>query len=274
MTASSVAYLDRPRRRWIWACVAIATAVVLIVPVAFRLTLKAEIRHEILPLTLMRQPVSQIQIDAPGQSVTILRGPPGQVKVMSNVSWLLGKPRVSHAWHGRVLQIQASCPSFNAFGDCQVGLLIRAPAGVAVRAVVGSGSVAVAGMAGPVRVAASSGSIQLTDVSGPVWASALSGSIAATGLTSPRVVAVVASGQLELGFGAPPATMALSVDSGFAAVKVPAGSRYRVSSQRGSGSLTIAPGLDQAHAAGVITVVVGSGRMHIGYGGSAPSAAA
>lgn len=274
MTASAAAALGRPRNRWIWALVATVTAAVLITPVALRMALKAEIRHEIVPRTLIHQQVSQIQVDAPGQSVTVVRGPAGQVKVMSTVSWLLGKPSISHTSHGRILRIQASCPSFNAFGDCQVGLVIKAPAGIAVSAAVGSGSVAITGMTGPVRVAASSGSIQLTDVSGPIWASALSGSVAASGLTSPRVVAVVASGQVALGFAAPAEALALSVDSGSGAVTVPPGSSYLISSQRGSGSLTIAPGLGHARAARVMTLVVGSGHVHIGYAHGVPSALA
>ncbi len=274
MTASATAYPGRPRRRWVWVSVALVTAVVLVVPVAFRIALKAEIQHQIVPLTLIQQPVSQIQVDAPGQSVTILPGPPGEVKVMSDVSWLLGKPTIQHAWHGGILQIQASCPSFNVFADCQVDLVITAPAGVAIRAAVGSGRVAVARMAGDVRAVATSGSIRLTDVRGPIRVSAASGSIAASGLTSPQVVAVVASGQLVLGFAAPPEAMAISVGSGVAAVTVPPDSRYLVSSQSGPGSLTVAPGLAQERAAGVITVVVDSGRVRIGYPLSAPPAAA
>ena len=274
MSTSAAAYLGRPRRRWIWAFVAMVTAAVLILPVMFRMTLKAEIRHELLPLTLIRHPLSQIQVDAPGQSITIRNGAAGQVRVMSNVAWLLGKPTVSHAWSGRILKIQASCPSFNAFGDCQAGLVIRVPAGVAVRAAVGSGSVTVTGMAGPVRAIASSGSINLTDLSGPIWATTASGSIAARGLTSARVVAATASGQLALAFAAPPEAVALSVDSGAAGVTMPPGSHYLVSGQRGPGSLTIAPGLNQAKADRIITVVVGSGQMHIGYSRSASSAAA
>lgn len=156
------------------------------------------------------------------------------------------------------------------FGDCQVGLVIRAPAGVAVRVAVGSGSVAIAGMTGPVRAVASSGSIQLTALSGPIWATTASGSIAASDLRSARVVAVVGSGQLTLGFAAPPEAMALSVGSGVAAVTVPRGSRYVLSSQRGSGLLTIAPGLGQGHAARAITVLVDTGRVRIGYPRTAP----
>jgi hypothetical protein len=48
---------------------------------------------------------------------------------------------------------------------------------------------------------------------------------------------------------------------------------YRVSSQLGSGSLTIAPGLGLTGAARVSTVVLGCGHLHVGYPQSATSAA-
>ncbi len=266
MSAAAAVVAARPRRRWIWALVAILTAVVLVVPVAFRMGLKGEIRHEIVPLTLFQRPVSELQVDAPGQSVTVIRGRAGQVTVMSAVTWLLGKPTVRPAWHGGTLQISASCPAFNAFEDCQVGLVIRVPANVAVRVDVGSGSVAVAGRTGPVHLIASSGSIHLTDVSGPVWVRATSGSIVATsGLTSPEVTAAVGSGQLTLSFGEPPAALALDVGSGAANVTVPPGARYRVAGQRGTGSLRLGAGLNVSNAARVMTAVVGSGQLTIGY---------
>lgn len=198
MIASAAVYPARPRRRWIWACVAVFTALIVVVPVAFRMGLKSEIRHQIVPLTLIQRHITQLVVDAPGQSVTVIRGGAGQVRVMSTVSWLLGSPMVHHAWHGETLRINASCPSVNLFGDCQVGLMIQVPANVAVRVAVGSGNVAVAGLTGPVHLSATSGGIQLTDVSGPVWATATSGSIEATGgLTASQLTAAVGSGGLS-----------------------------------------------------------------------------
>jgi|HubBroStandDraft_6_1064221.scaffolds.fasta_scaffold90165_2 hypothetical protein len=273
MSAAAAAYQARPRRRWIWVVVALVTAVALVVPVAFRIALKGDIRHQIVPLTLIQQPISGIQVDAPGQSVTVLRGRPGQVSVLSDVSWLLGRPAIRHAWHGRILRLSASCPAFNVFGDCQVGLVIRVPAGVQVQVAVGSGSAALAGLTGPVHVTASSGSISLTDISGPLWAAATSGTVIATsGLTSARVVAAVSSGRLALGFAQPPEALALKVGSGSAAVTVPPGGRYRISGERGSGTLQVGPGLGDSGAARFITAVLGSGHVAIGYLQLAPSA--
>jgi hypothetical protein len=274
MIASAAGYPTRPRRRWIWACVAVVTAFILVAPVAFRMGLKSEIRHQIVPLTLIQRPISQLWVDAPGQSVTVIRGRGGQVRVISTVSWLLGSPTVNHAWHGETLRISASCPSVNLFDDCQVGLVIQVPANVAVRVAVGSGSAAVAGLTGPVRLTATSGSIHLTDVSGPVWATTTSGRIVATsGLRAPRVTAAVGSGRLILGFTEPPEALALDVGSGAARVTVPPGARYRVSGERGSGSLLIGPGLADNRAARVITATVGSGLFSIGYLQPAPPTA-
>jgi hypothetical protein len=272
MTAAAAGFPARPRRRWIWAGVAALTALVLVVPVGLRFALKGEIRHQIVPLTLIQRPVSQLWVDAPGQSVTVIRSRAGQVRVTSTLSWLLGSPTVSHAWHGETLRISASCPSVDLFEDCQVGLVIQVPADVTVRVAVGSGSATVAGLTGPVHLTASSGSIHLTEVSGPIWATATSGSIDATsGLTASHVTAAVGSGLLMLGFAKSPEALALDVGSGSARVTVPRGARYRVSAERGSGSLQVAIGLADNSAARVIAATVGSGLLFIGYPPPSPA---
>ena len=264
--SAAAGFPARPRRRWIWACVAAFTALVLVVPVGFRFALKGEIRHQIVPLTLIQRSVSQLWVEAPGQSVTVIRGRAGQVQVMSTLSWLLGSPTVSHAWHGETLRISASCPSVNLFEDCQVGLVIQVPADVTVRVAVGSGKATVAGLTGPVHLTASSGSIHLTDVSGPIWATATSGSIDATsGLTASHVSAAIGSGGIVLGFAESPQALALEVGSGSARVTVPPGARYRVSGERGSGSLEVGTGLADNSAANAIAATVGSGLLSIGY---------
>jgi len=266
MSASAAADLARPRRQWIWAIVAIVTSFTVVMPVAFRIGLKGAINHQIAPLTVYHRSLGELQVDAPGQGVTVIRGRPGEVTVQSTMSWLLGEPTVHPVWHGTTLRIMASCPSFNAFEDCQVDLVIRVPANAAVRVAVGSGSAAVAGLSGPVHLSASSGSLHLTDVSGPVWATASSGLItAASGLTSPRVVAAVASGRLQLGFAKPPEALALKVGSGSAGITVPPGTHYRVVLERGPGVLRIATGLSDSTAARTITATVGSGYFVISY---------
>ncbi len=271
MSSTVAAHPARPRRRWTWASVAVVTAVVLVVPVAFRIGLKGEIQHQVVPVTLFQRSVGEVQVDAPGQSVTIVRGRPGQVRVVSSLSWLVGRPTIRHAWHGRTLQVSAGCPRFDIFEDCLASLLIRVPANVTVRVAVGSGSAAVAGLTGPVHLTASSGSIRLTDVSGPVWAMATTGTIVATnGLTSRQVDAGVRSGSLALDFAAAPAAVALDVGSGSGRVTVPPGTRYRISGQRASGGpasgvLQIGSGLTDSSAARVITATVGSGYLAIDY---------
>jgi hypothetical protein len=266
MSASPASYRARPRRRWIWVSVAVVTALVLVVPVAFRIGLKGEIRHQVVPLTLFQRPVSELQVNAPGQSVSILPGQAGQVTVVSTMSWLVGRPTIRHVWHGRALQISASCPKFNVFEDCQASLAIRVPASVTVQVAVGSGSATVAGLTGPLRLTASSGSISLTHVSGPIWAKATSGDINATsGLTSRRVSASITTGSFALGFAAPPLAIALQVGSGSATVTLPPGTRYQVSGQRGSGTLQVGPGLRDNGSARVIAAVVGSGALALLY---------
>jgi len=260
--------LARPRRRWIWVLVALATTATLVTPVALRFWLKAEKQQQAGPVAVYRGQFTAVQIQAPGGDITVSPGLMGQVSVASTLQWVFSKPAIRVARSGRTLKISASCPQLNPFEDCQANLGIRVPASLDVHADVGAGSADMIGLAGRLHVTATSGTITLTDISGHVWARATAGNIAApSGLTSPSVDAAVTAGSIMLDFDSAPARLVLSVGAGAAHATVPAGTHYRVSLAKAPGGAAhIASGLKVGRAAQVISGTVGgAGSLSIGY---------
>jgi hypothetical protein len=258
----------RPRRRWIWVLVALATTAILVPPVAARFWLKAEKQQQADPDAVYRGQFTAVQIEAPGGSVTVSPGRTGQVSVRGTLQWVFSKPAILVVRSGRTLKISARCPRLNLFEDCQASLSILVPATLDVHADLGSGSADLIGLAGRLNVAATSGSITMTDISGQVWARATSGSIVApTGLSSPSVDAAVTAGSIVLDFLSPPARLVMSVGAGAAQATVPAGTHYQVSlAQARGGAAHIASGLKVARAARVITGTVGdAGILSVRY---------
>jgi hypothetical protein len=260
--------LARPRRRWIWVLVALATTGILVTPVALRFWLKAEKQQQADPAAVYRGQFTAVQITDPGGNITVSPGPMGQVSVGSTLQWVFSKPGIRVTRSGRTLEIAARCPQLNLFEDCQASLGIRVPASLDVHAVVGAGSADMIGLAGRLHVTATSGSITLTDISGHVWARATAGTIAApSGLTSSSVDAAVTAGFIMLDFESAPARLVLRVGAGAAHATVPAGTHYRISLAKAPGSAArIASGLRVLRAAQVIRGTVGAaGSLSVGY---------
>jgi hypothetical protein len=255
----------RPRRRWIWVIVAVLTALVAVPPFAARIWLKADIQHETAPVPVAVRPVTTLRVDAPGGNVSISQGPGRRVTMSSSAAWLVRKPVVVQAWHGRTLQVRAACARLNPFEDCQENLVVQVPAGITVQVDVGSGSISAQGLTGPLHLTATTGAVMLTDVRGPVWASVTSGSMTAQGLGSSRLHASVRSGTVALDFASPPQLLAFTVGSGRASASVPPGTRYRMSVRARSGWVHVQPGLGGGTSAHVITATVRSGWLAIGY---------
>jgi hypothetical protein len=259
----------RPRRRWIWIIVAIITTLVLVLPVGLRFWLKADMQRQSDPAVRYRRPITTLQVNAPGDSVFVRPGAAGRVMVASSLTWVLGRPVVSKTWRGKTLQVSVRCTRPDLFEDCAASLGLTVPAGVSVWAHVGSGTVNVSGLDGPLHLATTSGTITLGRVSGPVWVSASSGTIEGRrGLGALRLTASVGSGAVRLTFRAAPALLSLAVGTGSAAVTVPPG-HYRVRRQNGPGVLTIAPGLSDPYATRLIRVSVGTGTLSVNDLGSA-----
>jgi hypothetical protein len=145
-------------------------------------------------------------------------------------------------------------------------VVIAIPAGTAVQAQAGAGTLTVAGLTGPLHLSATSGLLIARDVSGPVSATVTSGSVdARSGLTSSHFSASAATGVLTLAFATGPQRLTIGIGAGSAMITVPSGSRYHIVSSRGPGAVSIAPGLSDARSGQVIAVRVGDGVATIGY---------
>jgi hypothetical protein len=260
----------RPRRRWTWVIVALVTAAVLVSPLTLLLKQKAGVQRGYGPVTLYHRAVTAVRVRAPGDTVTITAGPPGQVSVAGTLVWQSAKPAISETWHGTTLAVSVNCPASDVFENCSASLTVHVPAAVGIRAAVGAGSVTVSGLAGPVRVTATSGSLVLAYLSGPLWAAATSGSITGmTGLSSMKLTADVGSGSLTLGLDSAPTSLSLAVGSGSGQVMVPPGTRYRIDTGPGQ-AVHVSPGMSSPDAAGLIAAKAGSGTLSIQYPGWLP----
>lgn len=264
---TSAGTLPRPRRRWVWVLVALATAAAFAVPFRLQLVPKGGLQHGVDSPVVYRRDISDLQVLASGGTAVAIRaGRPGQVTVSTSLSWGFRKPAVSQVWHGGTFWLGATCPEPDPFGRCQVSTVISVPAGTAVRAQAGAGTVTVADLSGPLHLSATSGLLMARDVSGPVWATVTSGTVLArSNLTSPHFYVSATSGHIALAFAGPPRTVAVGLGAGSAEITVPVGSRYRIVRSLGSGVLAVAPGLSDVGSDLVLMATVGSGAATIGY---------
>jgi hypothetical protein len=253
----------RPRRRWIWIIVAIVTTLAVVLPAGLRFWLKADMQHRSDPAVSYRRPITALLVNAPGGNVIVRPGRVRRVRVASSLTWVLGRPVVSQTWRGKALRISVRCTRPDLFEDCAASLDLTVPAGVVVRADVGSGNVSVSGLAGSLHLAATSGSITLGQVTGSVWATATTGSISGRRLSSARLHASVSSGAMALTFSTAPSLLSLAVGSGSADVTVPPGTSYRIVRARGPGLLEFQPSLDDPDAARLLTANAGSGTISV-----------
>jgi hypothetical protein len=262
----------RPRLRWIWRIVALATAAILAAPAAWLVGLRQGLHHEYGPVTVYHHAITAVRVSATGDTVAITAGRPGRVSVSSALGWFFTKPAVREIWHGTTLAVSVYCPVPGPFGRCSANLILHVPAAVGVRVAVGTGTATVTGLAGPVHVTATSGSLALGNLAGPLWATATSGSITGmTGLNSPTVTADVRSGSLALGFDRAPSSLRLAVGSGSGIVTVPPGTRYRLDPGLSSGVVHMSHGMSSPDSAGLIAARVGSGTLSIGYQSAPPA---
>jgi hypothetical protein len=237
------------------------------VPITLRVALKIAIHHQSDPLVTYNRDVTALQVQADaGGFVTIEAGQDGRVTVTSALQWLLGRPTVTQSWHGGVLHVLATCPRLDPFEDCQASVIISVPAGTAVSAQAGAGSVVVTGLSGPLHLSATSGLVRVSNVSGPLWLSATSGFVVGrVGLYAPVVDASVTTGDIALSLDAGPRLLTVGVGSGHADIMLPRGSRYRLAGSYGPGVLQVAPGLSDASSGRLLTVTLGTGEANSGY---------
>jgi hypothetical protein len=261
---------QRPRRRALWLVIAVAAAVVVVVPGLWAFGVLVVRHYQDLTSTYWR-PVAALRVSVPGGDVTVQAGQPGRVRVEQQVSWEFGRrPTVAESWAGRSLTVTASaCRAGKRLKlvllKCHVAVTIQVPPSVAVRADAAGGSVDLTGLAGTVHAAAAAGAISLWKLSGPVWASAPGGSISAGMLASQQVTAAVGPGSLDLQFVLPPSRVTATATAGEVSVTVPRGSRYRVVSMAMPGNGAVDPGLFSSTSPRLLTVSATSGNVSVGY---------
>ncbi|HEY1917152.1 MAG TPA: hypothetical protein VGH27_16415 [Streptosporangiaceae bacterium] len=243
-----------PRRRGLWIAVAVLTAVVVLVPAGIRTWGKIDqttssVSHDF-------GPASRLTVEVGSGQAVIRAGAPGQVNLRATMTWSIVRPVIRWTWAGgRVLSISVHCgprvplPVADVLGSGCWGIRLQltVPATLPVTATADAGEIMAQGLAGPLYLTASTGEVQ------------------GTRLASPRVTAAVSSGDASLQFARSPSMVSVAVGSGSTEITVPGRSRYRVSHQVGSGSVTIASGLAWGSAPGRIGVNVGSGSASVGY---------
>jgi hypothetical protein len=279
VTAAGVTTLppapERPRRRALWLVIAVATAVVLVVPGMWAFGVLVVRHYQDLTSTYWR-PVTALRVSVPGGDVIVRAGQPGQVRVEQQVSWESGRrPAVGQRWAGRSLTVTApGCRRGKKLKllllKCHVAVIIQVPPSVAVQADAAGGTVGMTGLAGAVHAAAADGAISLWKLSGPVWASAPGGSVSAGMLASQQVTAAVGAGSLDLAFVLPPARVTATATAGEVSVTVPRGSRYRVATNAMPGNGAVDPALYSSTSPRLITVSAASGNVSVGYSDASP----
>jgi hypothetical protein len=113
-----------------------------------------------------------------------------------------------------------------------------------------------------IQIRQPSGHIVLASLAGPLRITAASVDISASGLRSPSLVAAITSGHLSASFAAPPRRLAVTLRSAQATVRLPASTRYAVSSQVTSGFVHVGvpQGTSPAHT---IRARVTSGELEL-----------
>ena len=157
MSVPLVTVPPRPRHRGIWLLVAAATAVFVVLPGLAAAALFA-VRHHQDQTAAWHRPLTVLRVSAPGANVTVIGGRTGLTWVEQRLTWFVGgAPQVREAWAGRTLTVTAPACGPKPLWHCQVELSIGVPAGVAVRAGAGTGSLDLTGLTGPVHTAVTSG---------------------------------------------------------------------------------------------------------------------
>jgi len=258
----------RPRRRGPWIALAVITALVVVLPTATGLTGKLIRRTQQREQTYPHPVIRGLDVDSDSAAVTVVAGPPGQIKVTQSLHWTTSKPHVRLRWDGDTFRVLVQCedvgPPFAAL-DCGADVQLAVPPQVTVRTESSSGSTEIRGITGEVRAKANSGEIDLRNLGGPVTASTMSGEVAGHDLWSPRVDARATSGEIRLNFSRPPTKVSARANSGGVRIDVPRGSQYRVQTDATSGGQDVARGIASTTASGEIFVATTSGGIKIDY---------
>lgn len=191
--------------------------------------------------------VTDVRISGGGGDVTVQPGTAGQVQIHRKIRYADDKPSGStYRIEGSTLYLDTDCGR-----RCDVSYDVRVPEGAKVTGENDSGDVRLTGVStvdialdsgeasvtratGPVRVKADSGDIRLADIAGDVTADADSGNIQAANVRATTATLKADSGDITLDL-AVAGNVTAEASSGNIAVRVPAGTAYRVDASADSG---------------------------------------
>ncbi|GAA0345754.1 DUF4097 domain-containing protein [Actinoallomurus spadix] len=257
----------RPRRRGLWTLVAALTAFVIVAPNAVQMWGRLIRQTQRSRLAVGTRPITALEVDIGAGDLTVVGDGTGGVTVDQTLKWAMRKPHVQATWEGTTLRLSGRCGTRAPLSalSCSVGLRVRVPAGVEVRATSSSGTVDAEGLTGPARLSTSSGVVSMRDLAGPVRARATSGVIRGTGLRSGRVDAALSSGSVDLTFAQAPQEVTAKASSGALAVFLPPGQRYQVTTKASFGAPSVEGGLADDTATRRIDARTSSGSIEIRY---------
>jgi hypothetical protein len=168
------------------------------------------------PISFTSTHVTTVELlGVPGQ-LTVVGAATSQVRLTGPLHWTGQAPRTVTRLDratGTLLLASQCAPA----SPCTQDYRLVVPWRTAIRIRQPSGHIVLAGLAGPVRITAAS-----VDIS-------------ASGLRSPSLVAAITSGHLSAAFATPPRRISVTLRSAQATIRVPASTRYAVSSQVTSG---------------------------------------
>jgi hypothetical protein len=175
--------------------------------------------------------------------VVVTGGPTDAVAVTEHVTFQGHAPMITHQLLAGTLSLTSHCPP----GEfCSVGYDITVPRAIAVRITDEVGTVRLGSLAGQVTVTVDAGQIDLSSLSGPVDALTHAGSIVGQNMTSARADLRVSTGEIDVSFSAPPASISATTDLGAVILHVPSTVAYDVTTSAGVGHIGVSVTEDTA----------------------------
>lgn len=207
----------------------------------------------------------RLSVELGSGDVALRRGTGPDVVLDRTIRYGLRQPRVEERSDADGVVVKARCPAWSGF-FCDVSYEIAVPDGFAVELISSSGDQTVRNLrAGQLNLELSSGEVTLQDVSGPLDVHTSSGSVRAELLRSETVAVEASSGDVELGFAAPPRRVAVQVSSGDVEVGLP-DDRYRVVTDTSSGEERVNIAVDPS-ADRVVELRTSSGDVNVARAG-------
>jgi DUF4097 and DUF4098 domain-containing protein YvlB len=186
-----------------------------------------------------------IDIDASSIRAVEVRTTAGGVRITGDgaeritgerrATFSLSRPAVTEEVVGEVLVLHATCRGV-VLGPCDVDYRLTVPRTVAVRVVIGAGSIDVRDVDGRVDATTEAGGIRLVGVGGPARASSGAGTVTGAALRSTDLEARTSAGSVNLTFAVGPETVVAASEAGSVTVVVPDdATAYRVDATTDAG---------------------------------------